>query len=180
MTQQQHIVELEDYAVLAKTCATARVPEDVFIAIQNVVGGRLGFGLLTMLMLSPDGDEVQRIFTTDPINYPLAGRERLGMTLCGEHVLVQQVPFLGEDHTAVQWAFPADFELIGSLGLGATINVPIVALGKTLGSLNILHAEHSYSHDYLAAACTLAPYLILPLLLKSGYLDHWRSGINLK
>jgi GAF domain-containing protein len=171
MKQQQHILELEDYAVLAKTCATARVPEDVFVAIQDVVGRRFGFGLLTMLMLSPDGDEVQRIFTTDPINYPLAGRERLGMTLWGEHVLVQQVPFLGEDRTAVQWAFPADFELIKSLGLGATINVPIVALGKSLGSLNILHSERSYSRSHLLAACTLAPYLMVPFLHAAGYLD---------
>jgi hypothetical protein len=160
----------EGYIRLARVCASARTPCDVFSAVQEVILENIGYRLLTMLMLSRDGEEVQRLYTTDLANYPVAGRERLGRTPWGQHVLVEQRPFLGADRKAVRWAFPADYDLIVSLGLGATINVPIVALGMTLGSLNILHMEGQYCEADLLATCSLAPYLTVPFLYEAGYL----------
>jgi len=158
------MIDFDDFAHLAQVTATATRPEEIFAAVATVVEKRIGFGLLTMLMLTPDGDEVQRLFTTDPINYPVSGRERLGKTDWGRHVLIDQRPYLGPDRAAVAWAFPADFKLIVSLGLGATMNVPIVALGRTLGSMNILHAEGRYAGSHLAAVVTMAPFLAVPFL----------------
>ncbi|MGH6911953.1 MAG: hypothetical protein ACREEG_17340, partial [Phenylobacterium sp.] len=60
---------------------------DVFLAIEEIAGTRLSFKLLTMLLLSPDGEEVRRLYTTDPVNYPVSGREKLGRTEWGKHVL---------------------------------------------------------------------------------------------
>lgn len=154
----------DDYRYLAQVHTTARQPDEIFEAVRSVVQKRMGFGLLTMLKLTSDGDEVQRLYTTDPINYPLSGRERLGTTPWGQHVLVEQRAYLGADLAGLKWAFPADFDLIVSLGLGATMNVPIVALGRTLGSMNILGAEDRYTTRDLDAASTLAPYLQLSFL----------------
>lgn len=164
------MITIDDYRQLATATATARQPEEVFAAVASVVRERIGFGLLTMLMLTPDGDEVQRLYTTDPVHYPVSGRERLGATAWGQHVLVEQRPYLGADRAAVAWAFPGDFDLIVSLGLGATMNVPILALGQTLGSLNILDAEGRYGQQHLDTACTLAPYLAVPFLKAANLL----------
>lgn len=158
------MIEITDHAHLARVTASAKQPEQVFTAVAEVARLRLGFGLLTMLKLTPDGDEVQRIFTTDPAHYPVSGRERLGLTDWGRHVLIDQRPYLGPDRAAVIWAFPADCDLIFSLDLGSTMNVPVVALGKTLGSLNILHVEGQHAQPHLDAAMTLAPYLAVPFL----------------
>ena len=154
----------DDYARLAAVTARALQPAEIFDAVATVLRRRIGFGLLTMLMLTPDRDEVQRLFTTDAVNYPVSGRERLGTTAWGQHVLLDQRPYLGRDRAGVAWAFPADFDLIVSLGLGTTMNVPVVALGKTLGSMNILHSEGKYAQEHLDAAVTLAPYLAVPFL----------------
>ena len=158
------LIANEDYAHLARVTANARQPEQILSAVADVARQRLGFGLLTMLKLTPDGDEVQRIFTTDQHNYPVSGRERLGLTDWGRHVLIDQRPFLGPDEPAVSWAFPADCDLIFSLGLGSTMNLPVTALGKTLGSLNILHAVGQHGPIHLEAAMTLIPYLAVPFL----------------
>lgn len=154
----------DDYRQLAQVHKTAHQPDEIFDAVRAIVQKRIGFGLLTMLKLTSDGEEVQRLYTTDPINYPIAGRERLGATPWGQHVLVEQRAYLGADLAGLKWAFPADFDLIVSLGLGATMNVPIVALGRTLGSMNILGAEGCYATRDLDAASTLAPYLQLSFL----------------
>lgn len=158
------MIKAEDFAALADVQTGAKNPTDMFRAIEAVIRERIGFGLLTMLMLTEDGDEVQRLYTTDPLAYPVSGRERLGTTDWGQHVLVQQKPYLGRDAAGVKWAFPGDCDLIFSLGLGATMNIPIVFLGKTLGSMNILDREHSYSEQHLDAARMLAPYLVVPFM----------------
>lgn len=158
------MITLDDYCRLSRASAAARQPTEIFAAVVDIVRERIGFGLLTMLLLTPDGDEVQRLYTTDTFNYPVSGRERLGTTAWGQHVLVEQRPYLGPDRAALAWAFPGDFDLIVSLGLGATMNVPIVALGRTLGSMNILDTEGRYGEPHLNGALTLAPYLAVPFL----------------
>jgi hypothetical protein len=153
-----------DFSELGVGYLAARRPLDVFRVVEGVARRRIGFRLLTMLMLSPDGDEVQRLYTTDPIHYPVSGRERLGTTPWGRLVFVEQHPYLGADANSVRWAFPQDFDLIESLGLGSTVNIPIVNSGTTLGSLNILDQAHYYHEGHLHAAMNLAPYLAAPFL----------------
>ena len=150
----------QDYQRLAAAYAAAREANAIFGAVETLVRERIGYGLLTMLKLEADAEHVTRIFTTNERAYPLTGSEALGSTAWGDHVLRKGSPFLGPDKAAVRWAFPGDYELIESLGLGATMNVPITLLGRTLGSMNILDAEHRYSAQHLIAVSTLAPFLV--------------------
>lgn len=158
------MLRAEDYCELGARYLKARGSIELFGAVEQMARERIGFKLLTMLHLSSDGEEVRRLYTTDPVHYPVSGREKLGRTAWGQRVLVEQQPYLGVDSAGVRWAFPADFDLISSLGLGSTMNVPIVALGKTLGSLNILNVAHAYDQRHMAAAISLAPYLTAAFL----------------
>jgi GAF domain-containing protein len=158
------MIKIEDFAHLAQIHAAATKKEEIFSAVEEVIRSRVGFRLLTMLLLSPDGEVVQRIHTTNAHDYPLSGQERLGPTPWGKQVLHERRPFLGTDKAAVKWAFPADFELIMSLGIGSAMNVPIVALGRPLGSLNVFDAEGRYGPAHLCAACDVAPYLAVGFL----------------
>ena len=47
--------------------------------------------------------------------------------------------------------FP-DLDLIVSLGCGSAINMPIVAAGEMLGSVNLLHEEGWYGPERVAAS----------------------------
>ncbi len=153
-----------DYEQLAAAHAAARDSATIFEAVAAILRERMGFGLLTMLRLDADGEHVTRIFTTDERHYPLTGTEALGSTAWGDYVLLQGRPFLGADKAAVRWAFPGDYDLIASLGLGSTMNVPITILGRILGSMNVLDRENRYEARHLATVCSLAPFLV-PLFL---------------
>ena len=166
------MLSTNDYQRLAEVHAAAREPSAVFAAVAELLRKRIGYGLLTMLRLEADGENVTRIFTTNERYYPLAGAEALGSTAWGNHVLRQGRSFLGVDRAAVRWAFPGDYELIESLGLASTMNVPIMMLGRTLGSMNILDGEHRYDVGHLAAVCSLAPFLVTPFIVGSKPSDR--------
>ncbi len=149
-----------DYERLAATYAAARHPSTIFEAVAAVLRERIGFGLLTLLRLEPDGEQVTRLFTTDDRHYPVGGTEALGSTAWGDQVLRQGRPFLGADKAALRWAFPGDYALIESLGLGSAINIPITMLGRVLGSMNVLDRENCYDDRHLAAVYSLNPFLV--------------------
>src|SRR5262249_49085126 len=157
MPWEGEMILVDDYIRLAEISSTATRREELFSAVEAVIRSRIGFKLLTMLLLTPDGAVVQRIHTTNVEDYPLSGQERLRPTPWGERVLKEGRPYLGRNREAVKWAFPADFDLIASLGLGSAMNVPIVALGRVLGSLNIFDSEWQYDSRSLIAACSVAP-----------------------
>ena len=88
--------------------------------------------------------EVARIYSNRPAEYPVSGRKTMGPTPWGEHVLNGRQPYLGEDKAGIRWAF-FDHELIESMGLGSVINVPAIYDGKVVGTINLLAPEHHLS-----------------------------------
>lgn len=151
----------DDHLALGTALACARQPAEVYLAVQKVLAQRVGFGLFTLLIRTPDGQEVSRVHSTDPVSYPLAGRKRMGPTPWGDLVLERQQCFLARDAEGIRWAFP-DHALITSLGLASAINVPLVAMGQVLGTINLLDGAGRYTEDDVAVARTVAPYLVLP------------------
>lgn len=62
----------EDFSTLAARVAAAIEPVEVYQAEL------LGFGLLTMLVVTPDAEEVERVYSSNCQAYPIAGRKRMG------------------------------------------------------------------------------------------------------
>jgi len=151
----------DDHLTLGSALAAARQPADVYQSVDKVLAERVGYGLFTMLIRTPDGQEVSRVYSTNPVAYPLAGRKRMGPTPWGDLVLERQQCYLARDAEGIRWAFP-DHALIASLGLASAINVPLVAMGQVLGTINLLDAAGRYSEDDVAVVRTVAAYLVLP------------------
>ncbi len=153
----------QDFSALAAMVAAATEPVDVYRAVEQVLAAPLGFGLLTMLVVTPDAQEVERVYSSNCKAYPLAGRKRMGPTPWGDLVLRQRQPFLGLDAEAIRWAFP-DHSLISGLGLTSAINVPVVALGRLLGTINVLDAGGRYDAQAVKTLQSVAPILVAPFL----------------
>ncbi len=153
----------QDFSALAAMVAAATEPVEVYRAVEQVLTEPLGFGLLTMLVVTPDAEEVERVYSTNSQAYPLAGRKRMGQTPWGDLVLRQRQPFLGCDAQAIRWAFP-DHALISGLGLASAINVPVVALGRLLGTINVLDAAGRYDEQAVNTLQSVAPILVAPFL----------------
>jgi hypothetical protein len=116
---------------------------------------RLGSILVTVTVLTPDKEEVSRVFSTHPEVYAVGGRKRLDPAHTSpiwlEQVVAGQQPFLGADRESVR-AFFVDWETIESLGCGAIVNTPVVYQGETIGSVNFLGAEGSLDESSSAVA----------------------------
>ncbi|MFI8595385.1 GAF domain-containing protein [Microbacterium sp. NPDC078428] len=116
---------------------------------------RLGSILVTVTVLTPDGTEVSRVYTTHPEVYAVGGRKRLDPTQTSpiwlEQVVAGQRPFLGADRDSVREFF-FDWATIESLGCGAIVNTPVVHAGETIGSINFLGPDGSLDEDSVAIA----------------------------
>ncbi len=137
-------------------------PETLYRALDAETKRLVGHRLFTLLYV--DGQEVARVYSNTPAAYPVFGRKPMGPTPWGAHVLEGRKPYLGRDMAAIRWAF-FDHELIASLGCGSVINIPIVYDGMTIGTMNLLDAEHHYTEADVPKVAALAPVLIPAFLI---------------
>jgi hypothetical protein len=114
---------------------------------------RFGWKLYTAMRYLPSG-EVERVHTSDPHAYPLAGRKPRRDTPWSRRVLVRGEPYYANDEAGIRAAFEDAEKLLG-LGLGAVINVPVKADDRVLGTLNFLREAGGYRPENVAEALSL-------------------------
>lgn len=147
---------------LAATLSQPGQPETLYRAMDSVTKGLVGHKLFTLLYV--DGQEVARVYSNMPEAYPVFGRKPMGPTPWGAHVLKGRQPYLGRDMAAIKWAF-FDHALIESLGCGSVINIPIVYNDETIGTMNLLDAEHHYTDADVGKVAPLGSLLIPAFLM---------------
>ena len=156
-------------ATLAALLQQPGQPEPVFKAFDDIARRLVGHELFTLLYV--DGQEVARIYSNRPSEYPVSGRKTMGPTPWGKHVIDGKEPYLGKDKAGIRWAF-FDHELIESMGLGSVINVPALYDGQVVGTINLLAPEHHYREEHIAPIVQLAPLLV------PGFLEaRARAGV---
>ena len=148
---------------LASTLRLPGQPQALFQALDRLTNDVVGHRLFTLLVV--DGSEVARVYSSRPLEYPVSGRKPMGPTPWGDLDMRQQKPFLGRTSADIRWAF-FDHALIDSMGLGSVINVPVLYDGLTIGTMNLLHAQHHYVDEHLAVLQSLAPLLIPAFLTR--------------
>ncbi len=85
----------DDLAELSRLLAEPGQPETVFRAFDAAAKRLVGHELFTLLYV--DGQEVARIYSNRPAEYPVSGRKPMGPTPWGEHVLKGRKSYLGRD-----------------------------------------------------------------------------------
>ena len=115
---------------------------------------RFGWKLFTAMRYLPS-QEVERVHTSDPGAYPLAGRKPRRNTPWSNQVLVQGQPYFANDEAGIRFAFE-DADTIIGLGLGAAINVPVKEGARVLGTLNFLREAGGYREEHVEEALQLA------------------------
>jgi transcriptional regulator with GAF, ATPase, and Fis domain len=134
--------------------------EQVHEELRRLVGVRL----LTVLAWDDTRGALQRIYTSDPEAYPVGGEKFMPRDApWPQQVLVRQQPYLGVDPASVAAVF-ADWPTIEALGCGATLNLPVVVDGRTVGSLNLLDVEGRYDESSVDRALPVAELAAAPLI----------------
>jgi hypothetical protein len=142
---------------LAATLAAPGQPDALYRELEAATRALVGHRLFTLLYV--DGDEVARVYSNRPSEYPVSGRKHMGPTPWGAHVLDGMKPFVGRDVAAIRWAF-FDAPLIESMGLGSVVNIPVLYDGKVIGTMNLLDVAFHYDEGAVAPLARLAPMLV--------------------
>ncbi|MCC9620790.1 GAF domain-containing protein [Thalassospira sp. MA62] len=117
-------------------------------------------GLYSAMRYHPDTVEVERIASTMPDVYPIAGRKPKKDTDWGRKVLTDQHINVGSGPDDIRWAF-SDHETILGLGLDQVLNVPVIRGETVIGTINFLRAEKPFTQQEQTLARLLATCLAL-------------------
>ena len=138
-------------------------PAALFEAIDAALGEVAGHKLFTLMILHRETGEAERVYTSNPADYPVAGRKQMTETPWYRHAIVGRQHYFGPTRADIRWAF-FDHELIEQLGCGAVINLLVTYDDQILGTANLLHAEHHY-HASDIEACHPFAQLLAPAFL---------------
>ena len=131
---------------LCEALPRASNPNAALQILEQVRQMLLGDGLLTVnLNATPDriGDEVvelQRLWSSRPEAYPVAGRKSKAMTPWARQLLQRCEVFVGEGNAILMEVFD-DHVLIASLRLQAVVSVPLLVGGRCVATFNVLGAR---------------------------------------
>ncbi|MFO6463390.1 GAF domain-containing protein [Jannaschia sp. KMU-145] len=135
----------------------ATTPDDVYAALMALTRGRVPARLFTIMTVDLDAMEARRAFTSHPEAYPTSGTKPIEMNDWFARVVTDGEVFVAQTLAEIAQVFP-DHALIGSLGCGAVVNLPVVRGGTVGATVNILDAEGSYSPKVVAEAEALIPF----------------------
>ncbi|GAA4215239.1 GAF domain-containing protein [Sagittula sp. NFXS13] len=149
--------------------AAATTDEAAFDALCALTKATVGAKLFTVMTSDTDAMVARRAYTDDAENYPTSGEKPIVLNRWFEQVLTRQEAFVSNTLADIDTVFP-DAELIGKLGCGSVVNLPLIIGGKVIATMNILHEEGYYTpervaqiHDMLSlpatAACAVAMVL---------------------
>ena len=146
-------------------------PRAAFEALARLAHETVGARLFTVMRFDARTREARRLHSNRPDAYPAQGTKPAPENDWAERVLERREVFVANDRAGLAAVFP-DHELIASLGCEAVLNLPVVAGGAVLGTLNCLDAAGAYTPDRVAAADALrlpgAAALLLERTLNGG------------
>lgn len=124
--------------------AVARTRTEAFDALCDLTQAVVGAKLFTIMTVDMEAGLARRAYTNDPENYPTSGTKQVEMNSWFEVVHGRHETFVANTLAEIDAVFP-DADLIGRLGCGSVVNLPIIEGGQLIATMNILHEEHYYT-----------------------------------
>jgi len=146
------ILSKDDVETLAAGAAAS--PAALFVAINDVARRRLDASLVTTMRHHQAESQVERLYSSNTDAYPVGGRKTKRDTAWARRVLVEHRVVVNAGDDALREAFD-DHATIFGLGIHSIVNVPLVAEGTCVGTLNISRAKADWSMDDVALARAL-------------------------
>ena len=142
---------MADFAPFVAALAGANASDAAFKALAQLAYDILDLKQFTVMAVDQKRGVAARIFSDDPVPYPVGGEKPILETIWTETVLWRQETFVGNTIEALAEVFP-DWEKIQSLGLESCLNLPIIINGTVVGTLNCLNVAGHFTPERVAAA----------------------------
>lgn len=122
-----------------------------FDALCALTKATVGAKLFTVMTADMQAMQARRAYTDDPENYPTSGTKEITLNSWFEQVHGRRQSFVANTLEEIDAVFP-DAELIGRLGCGSVINLPVILGGEMVATVNILHEAGYYTPARVAQA----------------------------
>ncbi len=118
----------------------------IFNSLDNILNDFIGHKLFTILKFDKINSKLERIYTSNPREYPLQGKKDVIRNFWQVQVLEMGVEFIGYNSQDIKNSF-SDFDLIKKLGCRSVMIIPVKSGDNIMGSVNLLHEESWYSDN---------------------------------
>ena len=145
-------------AAFDRALGAATRPDAALDALHALTRATVGVRLFTIMTVDMRQMLARRAYTSDPENYPCSGTKPVEMNSWFEVVHTRREMFVANTLAEIAEVFP-DHALIGSLGCGSVVNLPVELGGRLAATMNILDREHHYTP---ARTAVLRTELALP------------------
>lgn len=112
--------------------------------------------MLSMSRWFPDQRQLERVLSTDPAAYPVAGRKDKPPSPWSDQVLRDGQPHVAADAAAIERHFD-DHAWLVRHGVTSILNVPVVAGGACVGTINLMRGGTPYTMADAAQVLALIP-----------------------
>ena len=151
-------------AVCEQLCCALSRADTIDAALTHIEAARLavlGPGLLTVNLDATrpedpvDEVQLQRLWSSEALAFPVAGRKRKTATPWTEQLLRRAEVFVGEGAGVLAQVFD-DHARIAALGLQAVVNVPLLHGGRCVATFNVLTTRPRWQAAEIATVRLLA------------------------
>lgn len=115
-----------------------------FDALSALTRETVGAKLFTVMTADMRAMLARRAYTDDAVNYPTSGTKPIRMDRWFEQVHGRHESYVANTLAEIDTVFP-DAELIGRLGCGSVVNLPVILGGEMVATVNMLHREGYYT-----------------------------------
>ena len=133
-------------AAFAAALSRATTEAAAFDALCTLTRATVGAKLFTIMTVDMGAMLARRAYTDDPVHDPTSGTKPIERNAWFDIVHGRRKTFVANTLADIARVFP-DAELIGRLGCGSVVNLPVVLGGELVATVNILEAEGHYTPD---------------------------------
>ena len=161
MNRPNETTQIEELRRVAAAAGRPGQPTPLYDALKEALGRVIGHRLFTLMVFDPRNRDAQRLYSSDPRNYPVGGRKAMAQTPWGAKVIDGKTAWIGYSADDIRWAYP-DHELIASLGLESALNLPVIYDDVFIGAANLLHDANWYGPQDVKIGAPFAALLAAP------------------
>ena len=155
MTRIINTIKLnENIAYLQKLKSLNKESGLIFNSLDNILNDFIGHKLFTILKFDKINSKLERIYTSNPREYPLQGKKDVIRNFWQVQVLEKGIAYIGYNFQDIKTSF-SDFDLIKKLGCSSVLIIPVKSGDNIKGSVNLLHEESWYSNNHVEIAQSL-------------------------
>lgn len=159
------------HARFTDALAHARTEEAVFDALFRLSDALIPVRLWTVMTVDLAAGVARRAYSNMPDAYPASGTKPIVHNAWFEIVHGRHACFVANTLDEIAQVFP-DYALIGTLGCGSVLNLPVVHEGDLLATVNLLDAEGHFTPERVARCREVLAAPALAAMLAARALPH--------